>query len=206
MILLWAAAWAYPLSARQSRQLNSIQRKFLLNITGAYSTHYANSPLKVIEGIIPLHIKAKQEATYVRTARLRKASNYNNIKFNHSNYEDGTTSTKYHPAIFQLEDRISLNKQFLPVPGLNIYTDGSMIDNKTGCAFCVKEKTQRNTNGWLNVVPSTQSSKQSFLQYDRPVFGQARPTNRLMYGQTASRSSIQLTPRALLLNKHRKSY
>ncbi|GBN88228.1 hypothetical protein AVEN_94538-1 [Araneus ventricosus] len=38
MILHGAAAWAYPLSARQSRLINSIQRKFLLNITGAYSS------------------------------------------------------------------------------------------------------------------------------------------------------------------------
>ncbi|GBN39919.1 Putative protein in type-1 retrotransposable element R1DM, partial [Araneus ventricosus] len=139
MILHGAAAWAYPLSARQSRLLNSIQRKFLLNITGAYSTT-PTAALQVIEGILPLHIKAEQEAVYVRTARLRKTSNYNNINFNPNNYEDGTTSTKFHPAIFQLEDRISLKKQFLPVPGLNIFTDGSKIEDKTGSAFCVMEE------------------------------------------------------------------
>ncbi|GBL94760.1 hypothetical protein AVEN_244744-1, partial [Araneus ventricosus] len=136
MILHGAAAWAYPLSARQSRLLNSIQRKFLLNITGAFSTT-PTAALQVIEGILPLHIKAEQEAVYVRTARLRKTSNYNNINFNPNNYEDGTTSTKFHPAIFQLEDRISLKKQFLPVPGLNIFTDGSKIEDKAGSAFCV---------------------------------------------------------------------
>ncbi|GBM00471.1 hypothetical protein AVEN_111707-1 [Araneus ventricosus] len=139
VILHGAAAWAYPLSARQSRLLNSIQRTFLLNITRAYSTT-PTAALQVIEGIIPLHIKAEQEAVYVRTARLRKTSNYNNINFNPNNYENGTTSTKFHPAIFQLEDRISLKKQFLPVPGLNIYTDGSKIEDKTGSAFCVMEE------------------------------------------------------------------
>ncbi|GBN92634.1 hypothetical protein AVEN_142452-1 [Araneus ventricosus] len=35
------------------------------------------------------------------------------------------------------DDRI---KQFLPVPGLNIYTDGSKIVYKTSNAFCVKEE------------------------------------------------------------------
>ncbi|GBM38149.1 hypothetical protein AVEN_48484-1 [Araneus ventricosus] len=115
------------------------QGKFLLNITGAYSTT-PTAALQVIEGILPLHIKAEQEAVYVRTARLRKTSNYNNINFNPNNYEDGTTSTKFHPAIFQLEDRISLKKQFLPVPGLNIFTDGSKIEDKTGSAFCVMEE------------------------------------------------------------------
>ncbi|GBM38571.1 hypothetical protein AVEN_71679-1 [Araneus ventricosus] len=41
-------------------------------------------------------------------------------------------------------------------------------------------------------VSLQQSSKQSFLPYRRLVFGQTRPTNRLRYGQTASRASIQL--------------
>ncbi|GBO12346.1 hypothetical protein AVEN_31464-1 [Araneus ventricosus] len=139
MILHWTAAWAYTLSGRQSTQLNSIQRKFLLYITGAYST-MPTVALQFIEGIIPLCVKAEKEAAYIRTARLRKTSNYNNINFNPNNYEDGTTSTKFHPAIFQLENRLSLKKQFLPVPCLNSYTDGSKIDDKTGITFCVKEE------------------------------------------------------------------
>ncbi|GBN43392.1 hypothetical protein AVEN_138008-1 [Araneus ventricosus] len=139
MILHGAAAWAYPLSTRQSRLLNSIQRKFRLNITGSYSTT-PTSALQVIAGIIPLHIKAEQEAAYVRTVTLRKTSNYNSINFNPNNYEDGTTSTKFHPAIFQLKDRISLKKKFLPAPGLNMYTDGSKMEDKTGSAFCVMEE------------------------------------------------------------------
>ncbi|GBN72788.1 hypothetical protein AVEN_139294-1 [Araneus ventricosus] len=106
---------------------------------GAHSTT-PTAALQIIEDIIPLHIKAEQEATYVITARLCKKFNYNNINFNPNNYEDGTTSTKFHPAIFQLEDRISLKKQFLPVPGLNIYTDGSKMEDKTGSAFCVMEE------------------------------------------------------------------
>ncbi|GBN73864.1 hypothetical protein AVEN_189452-1 [Araneus ventricosus] len=194
MILHGAAAWAYPLSARQSRLLNSIQRKFLLNNTGAYSTT-PTAELQVIEGIIPLHIKAEQEAVYVRTAKLRKTSNYNNI--NPINYEDGTTSTKFHPAILQLEDRISLKKQFLPVPGLNIYTDGSRMEDKTSSTFCA----QRNTNGWPNFVPSTQSSRQSFLLYRRLVFGQARPTNKIRKKTEFSQSHLNSILEFNLLGK-----
>ncbi|GBL90181.1 hypothetical protein AVEN_130307-1 [Araneus ventricosus] len=89
MILHGAAAWAYPLTARQSRLLNSIQRKSLLNITEAYSST-PTAALQIIEGII---IKSQQEAAYVKTARLRKTPNYNNINFEPNNYEDGTTST-----------------------------------------------------------------------------------------------------------------
>ncbi|GBM92307.1 Putative protein in type-1 retrotransposable element R1DM [Araneus ventricosus] len=165
MILHGAAAWAYPLSARQSKLLNSIQRKFLLNITGAYSTT-PTAALQVIEGILPLHIKAEQEAVYVRTARLCKTSNYNNINFNPNNYEDGTTSTKLHPEIFQLEDRISLKKQFLPVPGLNIYTDGSKIEDKTGSAFCKACLWASKTNQKIKVWSDSESSLHSIASID----------------------------------------
>ncbi|GBL98609.1 hypothetical protein AVEN_19675-1 [Araneus ventricosus] len=139
MIRHGASACAYPITVRQSSQLNSIQRSFLLNISEAYSTT-PKAAFQVTEGIIPLHIKAHKEAAYVKTANQRKTSNYNNIKFNPNKYEHRTTSTKLHPASFQLEDRISLIKQFLPVPGLTIYKDGSKMDDKTRSAFCVLEE------------------------------------------------------------------
>ncbi|GBM70970.1 hypothetical protein AVEN_102908-1 [Araneus ventricosus] len=109
--------------------------------------------INLLEGIIPLHIKAEQEAAYIRTVRLRKTSNYNNINFNPNNYEDGATSTQFHPAIFQLEDRISLKKQFLPVPGLNIYTDGSKIEDKIGSAFCVVEEDITKYEWMAQLIP-----------------------------------------------------
>ncbi|GBM67937.1 hypothetical protein AVEN_185358-1 [Araneus ventricosus] len=120
-------------------------------ITRETVAHFATAALQLIEGIIPLHIKAKQEAAYVRTARLRKTSNYNNINFNPNNYEDGTVSTKFHPAIFQLEDRISLKKQFFP--GLNIYTDGSKMEGKTGSAFCVMEEDTKKYEWMAQLSP-----------------------------------------------------
>ncbi|GBL74900.1 hypothetical protein AVEN_243734-1 [Araneus ventricosus] len=158
MILHGAAAWAYPLSDRQSRLLSSIQRKFQLNIRGAYATT-PTAAFQVIEGTIPLHIKAEQEVTYIKTARLRKTSNCNNINFNPNNSKDGTIYTKFHTAIFQLEDRISLRKQFLPVP-VSIFTrTAQRRETKQAVPSVLSKKTQRNTNGWLNLVPSTQSSK-----------------------------------------------
>ncbi|GBN05064.1 hypothetical protein AVEN_117935-1 [Araneus ventricosus] len=123
-----AAACAYPLSARQSRLLNSIQRKFLLNIAGAYSTT-PTAALQVIEGIIPLHIKAEQEAACVRTARLRKTSNYNKFNFNPNNYEDGTSSTKFHPAIF-LTRRQNISKKAIPSSTRSQYLHGRLKDRR----------------------------------------------------------------------------
>ncbi|GBM13175.1 hypothetical protein AVEN_64378-1 [Araneus ventricosus] len=149
MIFHGAAASSYPLSARQSRLLNSIQRKSLLNITKTYSITPTAS-LHVIEGFIQLNIKAEQEATYVRTDRIPETSNYNNINFNTNNYEDGTTSTKFHPVIFQLEDRISLKKQFLPVFGTRT---AQRWKTKQAAPFVPWKKTKRNTNGWRNFDP-----------------------------------------------------
>ncbi|GBN02881.1 hypothetical protein AVEN_153235-1 [Araneus ventricosus] len=162
MILHGAAAWAYPLSVRQSRLLNTIQRKFLLNITGAYSTT-PTAALQVIEGILPLHIKAEQEAVYVRTARLRKTSKYNNINFNPNNYEEGTTSTKFHRAIFQLEDRISLKKQFLPMAQLtpfNTVFQAELLAIQEACLWASK------TNQQIKVWSDSESSLHSIASID----------------------------------------
>ncbi|GBN79038.1 hypothetical protein AVEN_186543-1 [Araneus ventricosus] len=101
------------------------------------------------------------------------------INFNPNSYEDGTTSTKFHPAIFQLEDRISLKKQFLPVAGLNISTDGSKMDDKTGCVFCVKEEDTMKYE-WMAQLRSLNTIFQAELlaiwEASKGSFGQARPT------------------------------
>ncbi|GBM44019.1 hypothetical protein AVEN_218164-1 [Araneus ventricosus] len=54
------------------------------NITEAYYTT-PTAALQIIEGIIPFHINAEQEAAYVRIGRLRKTSIYNNINFTPNN-------------------------------------------------------------------------------------------------------------------------
>ncbi|GBO06500.1 hypothetical protein AVEN_153189-1 [Araneus ventricosus] len=109
-------------------------------------------------------------------------------------------SANSRPSPFTVADecRQITAQAFLPLVPSNAHPSGGSV-----------RKGQGNKNGWHNYVPSTQSSKQSFFLYRRLVFGQARPANRLRYGQTASRASIQLlqlTPRALMLNKHRLSY
>ncbi|GBM73399.1 hypothetical protein AVEN_29270-1 [Araneus ventricosus] len=65
IVLYGASAWAKRITSRQKRQLSSIQRRFLLNITGAYSTT-STAALQVIEGIMPLPIKAEMESVLLR--------------------------------------------------------------------------------------------------------------------------------------------
>ncbi|GBN23322.1 hypothetical protein AVEN_94887-1 [Araneus ventricosus] len=134
-----------PIHYHPDNSGNSIQFRGISCLTsqGEYSTT-PTAALQAIEGIIPLHIKAKQEMPYVRTARLRKSYNYNNINCNPDKYENATTFNKFNPEMFELEVRISLEKQFLSVPGLSIYMDGSKIYDKTGSAFCVKEEDTMN--------------------------------------------------------------
>ncbi|GBM10874.1 hypothetical protein AVEN_42128-1 [Araneus ventricosus] len=161
--------------------------------------HTPTAALQVIEGILPLHMKVEQETAYVRTARLRKISNYNNINFNPNNYEDGITFTIFHPANFQLEDRISLKKQFLPVPGLNIYTDGSKMEVKTGSAFCGMEEDKTKYE-WMAQLRLFNTVFQEELLAIQEAYLWTSKASRLWYGQTASRASI------LLLQLHQEPY
>ncbi|GBN41219.1 hypothetical protein AVEN_147372-1 [Araneus ventricosus] len=85
-ILYASAAWAHNITARQQRLLSSIQRKFLLNITGAFNTT-PTAALQVIEGLLPLHIKAKMQSTLVREGRLGRNCDYEGIHFDHESYE-----------------------------------------------------------------------------------------------------------------------
>ncbi|GBL87341.1 hypothetical protein AVEN_270586-1 [Araneus ventricosus] len=55
--------------------LNSIQRKLLPNITGAYSTT-PTAALQMIEGISPLHIKAQMESILFKVGRSRRDCNW----------------------------------------------------------------------------------------------------------------------------------
>ncbi|GBO24250.1 hypothetical protein AVEN_128478-1 [Araneus ventricosus] len=107
VILYASEAWAHNITARQHKLLSSIQRKFLLNITGAYNTT-PTAALQVIEGLMPLHIRAKMGRPPGWKLRLRS-----------------------------LEDRISHGGQ-VPSnrTPIEVDTNGSKINEQTGNAFC----------------------------------------------------------------------
>ncbi|GBN98198.1 hypothetical protein AVEN_111123-1 [Araneus ventricosus] len=98
--------YAHNITARQQKHLSSIQRKFLLNTTGAYSTT-PTAALQSLEGLMPLHIKAKMQSTLVRVGRLGRNCDYEGFHFDHENYEQPSSPSTIHPALFSLEDRIS---------------------------------------------------------------------------------------------------
>ncbi|GBO27150.1 hypothetical protein AVEN_58000-1 [Araneus ventricosus] len=91
----------------QQRLLNSIQRKFLLNITGAYSTTLT-AALQVIEGITPLHIKIQMETIFVIVGRLRRDCNWKGSSFLYQDFQQPNPLLIIHPAHFDLENRVSI--------------------------------------------------------------------------------------------------
>ncbi|GBM18813.1 hypothetical protein AVEN_203094-1 [Araneus ventricosus] len=115
--------------------LNSILRKFLLNITGACSTTPTAS-LQVIEGFTPLHIKAQMESILVRVSGLSRDCNWEGSSFSYQDFQQPNPPLIIHPANFDLEDRVSIVSDPHP-PAEAIYTDGSHLESETGCAFCV---------------------------------------------------------------------
>ncbi|GBL79748.1 hypothetical protein AVEN_18268-1 [Araneus ventricosus] len=80
ILLYGEPAWANNITSWQQRLLNSIQRKFRLNITGVYSTT-PTAALQVIEGISFLRIKAQMESILVREGRLRRDCSWEGLSF-----------------------------------------------------------------------------------------------------------------------------
>ncbi|GBM34911.1 hypothetical protein AVEN_41459-1 [Araneus ventricosus] len=80
------------------------------------------------------------QSTLVRVGRLGRNCDYEGIHFDHESYENPSPSSTIHPALFSLEDRISRGGQ---VPSnrtpIEVYTDGSKINDQTGSTFCAIE-------------------------------------------------------------------
>ncbi|GBN54105.1 hypothetical protein AVEN_69436-1 [Araneus ventricosus] len=106
VILYASTAWAHNITTRQQKLLSSIQKKFRLNIIAAYNTT-PTTALQVIEGLMPLHIKARMQSTLVRVGRLGRNCDYKGFHFDHESYEQPSPPSTIPPALFSLEDRIS---------------------------------------------------------------------------------------------------
>ncbi|GBM30483.1 hypothetical protein AVEN_237706-1 [Araneus ventricosus] len=96
-----AAAWRHNMTSRLQKKLDSIQRLFLLYITGAYRT-IPTAALQVVTGLQPLHLQIQQEATYARVARARSSSNFFTVIFSPTDYERKSSRIHIHspPPIF----------------------------------------------------------------------------------------------------------
>ncbi|GBM44041.1 Retrovirus-related Pol polyprotein from type-1 retrotransposable element R1 [Araneus ventricosus] len=94
-----AAAWRHNMTSRLQKKLDSIQRLFLLYITGAYRTT-PTAALQVVTGLQPLHLQIQQEATYARVARARSSSNFFTVIFSPTDYESKSSGIHIHSPQF----------------------------------------------------------------------------------------------------------
>ncbi|GBM53116.1 hypothetical protein AVEN_130770-1 [Araneus ventricosus] len=117
------------------KKLDSIQRLFLLYITGAYRTT-PTAALQVVTGLQPLHLQIQQEATYARVVRARSSSNFFTVIFSPTDYESKSSGIHTHPLNFLLHNQISFAENHIDSGAKDIYTDGSKTDEGTGSAYC----------------------------------------------------------------------
>ncbi|GBL93203.1 hypothetical protein AVEN_42653-1 [Araneus ventricosus] len=126
-----------PTTARQQKLLYSIQRKFLLNITGAHNTT-PTAALQVIDGLMPLHIKAKMQSTLVRVGRLGRNCDTKvsilTMKAMSSHHHHQQYTLHFLAWKIESHTRGQVPSNRTPI---EVYTDGSKINDQTGSAFCV---------------------------------------------------------------------
>ncbi|GBM12398.1 hypothetical protein AVEN_160898-1 [Araneus ventricosus] len=131
-ILFGHGAWGHRLNLLQIRQsLNSIQRRPLLKITGAFRTAPSES-LPVIAGLLPLDLKAIEVHSIFLVNSCREETKIGATNFLPIEYEEKVNITNIHPT-----NRISIpfTIQEPKTEPLAIFTDGSGIDDKIGVAF-----------------------------------------------------------------------
>ncbi|GBO05093.1 hypothetical protein AVEN_88594-1 [Araneus ventricosus] len=82
-------------------KLSSIQKIFLLYITGSFRTT-PTAALQTITGIMPLHPKAQQEAIFIKIACLRKEIEFEGLSYQPRDYEEKIKSLTIHPSLFNI--------------------------------------------------------------------------------------------------------
>ncbi|GBM83752.1 hypothetical protein AVEN_189713-1 [Araneus ventricosus] len=107
MLALGAAAWCINQSSKLSRKLSSIQRPFLLSLTGAYRTT-ATAVMQTRLGIPPLHLQLQMEAIHVNMTRLRKQIPHSPINITPEEIETKIKGWTSHPSSFLQKNQVSL--------------------------------------------------------------------------------------------------
>ncbi|GBN44706.1 hypothetical protein AVEN_173913-1 [Araneus ventricosus] len=121
------------------RKLSSIQRPFLLHISGAYRTTL-RAALQTILGIPPLHMQLQFEARFTTIYRLRISLPPNITDIQPQDLEMKATDWSIHPSEHLKPNQISLEDGEAIISRkdiINIFTDGSKTEHGVGAAFCV---------------------------------------------------------------------
>jgi ribonuclease HI len=123
LILYASEVWGDRASeANNVRQLSALARGFLLAITRAYRTTSTDA-LYVLAGVAPLHLTAR--SNFIHWHRVRS-----------ENYVCRVAPVLWpHPSLFEV---VQIEEWFPdPVVTYDVYTDGSGIDGRVGCAVSI---------------------------------------------------------------------
>ncbi|GBM66588.1 hypothetical protein AVEN_73204-1 [Araneus ventricosus] len=138
MLLYGASAWALSVSPDWEKKLSSIQRIILLYITSSYRTT-PTAALQIITGIMPLHLKAQQEAIFINVTCLRKEIEFEGLSYQPRDYEENIKSPTIHPSLFNIINQISTTEPYKVDNSLVSFTDRSKTEMGTGCSYCALE-------------------------------------------------------------------
>ncbi|GBN75335.1 Putative protein in type-1 retrotransposable element R1DM, partial [Araneus ventricosus] len=133
-LLFGVGAWGNRLKLKKIRDsLNSLQRRPLIKITKAYRT-ISTEALQVIVGIVPLDIKAKGVFGKFLLTTINNDIKFGSKIFKWEDYETRLDPHNIHPA-----DNISISYDKHKPSGdeIEIYTDGSKINDQVGAAIVV---------------------------------------------------------------------
>ncbi|GBM76517.1 hypothetical protein AVEN_102300-1 [Araneus ventricosus] len=117
-------AWCLEPTVHIVRKLSTIQRPFLLAISGAYKTT-STAALRVILGIPPLHLQLQREARDTALYRPRLPLSTNVINNDPSEIEEKSTGLSAESSEHLSRTQISLVDGSDINTGLRIYKDGS---------------------------------------------------------------------------------
>ncbi|GBL95985.1 hypothetical protein AVEN_199952-1 [Araneus ventricosus] len=152
VIIYASAAWAHNITARQQKILSSIQRKFLLNITGAYNTT-PMATLRVIEGLMPLDIKAKMQSTLVRVGRLGR----------NCDYEDGSKINYQTGSAFCAITNEAVTKTWkAKLSSANTVFQAEVLDLKAAIEWANTANVE--VNSWSDSESSLQALKSLYVK------------------------------------------
>ncbi|GBN68722.1 hypothetical protein AVEN_6214-1 [Araneus ventricosus] len=127
------------MTSRLQKKLDSIQRLFLLYITGVYRTALTAAH-QLVTGLQPFHLHIQQEATYARVPRARSSSNFFTVLFSPTDCEIKSSGIHIQPPpYFLLHNQILFAENHIDSGAKAINTDGSKTDEGTDSAYCILE-------------------------------------------------------------------
>ncbi|GBN56306.1 hypothetical protein AVEN_224540-1 [Araneus ventricosus] len=139
MLAHGSSAWCLNPTFKMKRSLSSIQRPFLLHVSGAYRTT-PTAALQTILGIPPLHMQLQFEARFTSIYRLRISLPPNITDIQPQDLETKATGWSIQPFEHLKRIQISLvdgEANIARKDIINIFTDVYKTEHGIGAAFCV---------------------------------------------------------------------